>query len=176
MEEERTGKPAWYAAHTYAGYENKVKLDIEQTIKNRNLEDYIYEVRVPTKIVNEIKSGKESKREKKLFPGYVLIHMILTDDTWYVVRNTRGVTGFVGPDSKAVAIPEEEIEAISKEQEEVIIQYEEGDTVVVSTGPFKDSIGKIISVNSAKKLLSVGIDIMGRETPVELGFVEVKKI
>ena len=176
MAEERTGKPAWYAAHTYAGYENKVKLDIEQTIKNRNLEKFIFEVRVPTKMVTEIKKGKEVRTEKKLFPGYVLVNMILTDDTWYIIRNTRGVTGFVGPDTKAVPIPEDQILNIHEEQLEVVIEYNEGDLVIVTNGPFKDSNGRVVSVNSQKKILTVGIDIMGRETPVEIGFYDVKKI
>ena len=109
MAEERSGKPEWYVAHTYAGYENKVKLDIEQSIKNRNMEELIFEVRIPTQMVTELKNGKERKHEKKLYPGYVLVHMIMTDDTWYVVRNTRGVTGFVGPDSKPVPISKAEI-------------------------------------------------------------------
>lgn len=173
----RDGKPAWYIAHTYSGYENRVKIDLEQTIKNRNLEDYIFEIRVPTRMVTETRAGKEIKSEKKLFPGYVLIHMIMTDDTWYVVRNTRGVTGFVGPDSKAVPVPIEEIERISEKEQEVILSYEIGDPVTVTVGAFKDHIGKIIEINEKKKTVTIGVDIMGRETPVKnLNFTDIKKI
>ena len=111
-----------------------------------------------------------------MFPGYVLVNMILTDDTWYIIRNTRGVTGFVGPDTKAVPIPEDQILDIHEEQLEVVIEYTEGDLVIVTNGPFKDSNGRVVSVNNQKKILTVGIDIMGRETPVDIGFYDVKKI
>ena len=177
MDEIRDGKPNWYIAHTYSGYENRVKLDLEQTIKNRNLENFIFEIRVPTRMVTETRGGREVKSEKKLFPGYVLVHMIMTDDTWYVVRNTRGVTGFVGPDSKAVPVPIEEINNISKKEQEVILSYEVGDVVTVVTGAFKDYIGKVIEINDKKRTVTIGIDIMGRETPVKnLNFTDIKKI
>ena len=176
MSTERSGKPGWYAAHTYSGYENKVKLDIEQSIKNRNMEELIFEVRVPTQIVTELKNGKERKTEKKLFPGYVLVRMIMTDDTWYVIRNTRGVTGFVGPDSKPVPIPDEEIEALQGKEKEIYVNLEVGDTVVVTSGAFKDSIAKIISINETKRVVTIGIDIMGAERNVEIDFRDIKKV
>lgn len=178
MAEERSGKPEWYVAHTYAGYENKVKLDIEQSIKNRNMEDLIFEVSIPTQMVTELKKGKEVTREKKLYPGYVLVNMIMTDDTWYVVRNTRGVTGFVGPDSKPVPISKAELEALQgkKKQEEIKLEVNVDDTVVITNGAFKDSIAKILAVNESKKSVTVGVDFMGGERKLEIGFGEIKKI
>jgi transcriptional antiterminator NusG len=175
--EERSGKPEWYVAHTYAGYENKVKLDIEQSIKNRNMEELIFEVRIPTQMVTELKNGKEKKHEKKLYPGYVLVHMIMTDDTWYVVRNTRGVTGFVGPDSKPVPISKAELEALQgKATKEVVLEVNVDDTVVITNGAFKDSIAKVLAVNESKKSVTVGVDFMGGERKLEIGFGEIKKI
>ena len=177
MAEERSGKPEWYVAHTYAGYENKVKLDIEQSIKNRNMEELIFEVKIPTQMVTELKKGKEVKREKKLYPGYVLVHMIMTDDTWYVVRNTRGVTGFVGPDSKPVPISKEELEALQgKQVNEVVLDVNVDDTVVITNGAFKDSIAKVLAVNPSKKNVTVGVDFMGGERKLEIGFADIKKI
>ena len=177
MAEERSGKPEWYVAHTYAGYENKVKLDIEQSIKNRNMEELIFEVKIPTQMVTELKKGKEVKREKKLYPGYVLVHMIMTDDTWYVVRNTRGVTGFVGPDSKPVPISKEELEALQgKQVNEVVLDVNVDDTVVITNGAFKDSIAKVLAVNESKRSVTVGVDFMGGERKLEISFADIKKI
>ena len=177
MAEERSGKPEWYVAHTYSGYENKVKLDIEQSIKNRGMEELIFEVRIPTQMVTELKNGKEKKYEKKLFPGYVLVNMIMTDDTWYVIRNTRGVTGFVGPDSKPVPISKAELEALQgKVVKEVVIEVNVDDTVVITNGAFKDSIAKVLAVNESKKSVTVGVDFMGGERKLEIGFGEIKKI
>ena len=177
MAEERSGKPEWYVAHTYSGYENKVKLDIEQSIKNRGMEELIFEVRIPTQMVTELKNGKEKKYEKKLFPGYVLVNMIMTDDTWYVIRNTRGVTGFVGPDSKPVPISKAELEALQgKATKEVVIEVNVDDTVVITNGAFKDSIAKVLAVNESKKNVTVGVDFMGGERKLEIGFADIKKI
>ena len=120
----------WYVVHTYSGYENKVKIDIENTIKNRNLQDQILEVSVPMQSVVEIKNGVEKAADKKMFPGYVLIHMVMNDDTWYVVRNTRGVTGFVGPGSKPVPLTDEEMAGLGFSRSDVVVGYEVGDTVV----------------------------------------------
>lgn len=177
MAEERSGKPEWYVAHTYSGYENKVKLDIEQSIKNRGMEELIFEVRIPTQMVTELKNGKEKKYEKKLYPGYVLVHMIMTDDTWYVIRNTRGVTGFVGPDSKPVPISKAELEALQgKATQEVVIEVNVDDTVLIKNGAFKDSIAKVLAVNPSKKNVTVGVDFMGGERKLEIGFEDIKKI
>jgi transcriptional antiterminator NusG len=166
----------WYVVHTYSGYENKVKVDIEKTIENRNLQDQILEVSVPLESVIELKNGVEKKADKKMFPGYVLIHMLMNDDTWYVVRNTRGVTGFVGPGSKPVPLTEEEMEKLGFKNEEVIIGFEEGDTVVVTSGAWKDTVGAIKSINESKKTITMSVEMFGRETPVELSFSEVKKM
>lgn len=166
----------WYVVHTYSGYENKVKVDIEKTIENRNLQDQNLEVSVPLESVIEIKNGVEKKADKKMFPGYVLIHMVMNDDTWYVVRNTRGVTGFVGPGSKPVPLTEEEMEKLGFKNEEVIIGFEEGDTVVVTSGAWKDTVGAIKSINESKKTITMSVEMFGRETPVELNFSEVKKM
>ena len=166
----------WYVVHTYSGYENKVKVDIEKTIENRNLQDQILEVSVPLEAVIEIKNGVEKKADKKMFPGYVLIHMVMNDDTWYVVRNTRGVTGFVGPGSKPVPLTEEEMEKLGFKNEEVIVGFEEGDTVVVTSGAWKDTVGAIKSINEGKKTITINVEMFGRETPVELNFSEIKKM
>lgn len=177
MASDRSGKAEWYVAHTYSGYENKVKLDIEQSIKNRGMEELIFEVRVPTQMVTELKNGKEKKYEKKLFPGYVLVNMIMTDDTWYVIRNTRGVTGFVGPDSKPVPVSNAEIEALAgKTPKEIKLDVAVDDTVVVTSGAFKDSIAKVLAVNESKKIVTVGVDFMGGERHLEIGFGDIKKI
>ncbi len=166
----------WYVVHTYSGYENKVKVDIEKTIENRNLQDQILEVSVPLESVIELKNGVEKKADKKMFPGYVLIHMLMNDDTWYVVRNTRGVTGFVGPGSKPVPLTEEEMEKLGFKNEELIIGFEVGDTVVVTSGAWKDTVGAIKSINEGKKTITMSVEMFGRETPVELNFSEVKKM
>ena len=166
----------WYVVHTYSGYENKVKVDIEKTIENRNLQDQILEVSVPLESVIELKNGVEKKADKKMFPGYVLIHMVMNDDTWYVVRNTRGVTGFVGPGSKPVPLTEEEMEKLGFRNEEVIVGFEVGDTVVVTSGAWKDTVGAIKSINEGKKTITINVEMFGRETPVELNFSEIKKM
>lgn len=166
----------WYVVHTYSGYENKVKVDIEKTIENRNLQDQILEVSVPLESVIELKNGVEKKADKKMFPGYVLIHMVMNDDTWYVVRNTRGVTGFVGPGSKPVPLTEDEMKNLGFRNEGLIIGFEEGDTVVVISGAWKDTVGAIKAINEAKKTVIIRVEMFGRETPVELNFNEVKKM
>ncbi|MFT4105022.1 MAG: transcription termination/antitermination protein NusG [Lacrimispora sp.] len=166
----------WYVVHTYSGYENKVKVDIEKTIENRGLQEQILEVSVPLESVIEIKNGIEKKADKKMFPGYVLIHMIMNDETWYVVRNTRGVTGFVGPGSKPVPLTEEEMDKLGFRNEEIIVGFEVGDTVVVTSGAWKDTVGAIKSINEGKKTITMSVEMFGRETPVELNFIEVKKM
>ena len=138
----------WYVAHTYSGYENKVKVDIEKTIENRNLQDQILEVAVPVQSTVELKNGVEKKIDKKIFPGYVLVHMIMNEETWYVVRNTRGVTGFVGPGSKPVPLSDEEVAMLSSNDEpEVVFSYSEGETIMVTQGEWKDTVGVIKAIN-----------------------------
>lgn len=166
----------WYVVHTYSGYENKVKVDIEKTIENRSLQDQILEVSVPMQAVMEIKNGVEKAVDKKMFPGYVLIHMVMNDDTWYVVRNTRGVTGFVGPGSKPVPLTEEEMANLGFMASGVVLSFEVGDHVVVISGAWKDTEGYIKSINESKKTAIINVEMFGRETPVELAFTELKKL
>lgn len=166
----------WYVVHTYSGYENKVKVDIEKTIENRNLQEQILEVSVPMQSVVEIKNGVEKAADKKMFPGYVLIHMIMNDETWYVVRNTRGVTGFVGPGSKPVPLTEDEMANLGFGIPSVVTGFELGDTIVVTAGAWKDTVGAIKSINESKKTITINVEMFGRETPVEIAFTEVKKM
>lgn len=156
--------------------ENKVKANIDKTIENRHLENQILEVRVPLEDVEENKDGKRRIVQKKMFPGYVLIHMIMNDDTWYVVRNTRGVTGFVGPGSKPVALSEAEMERLGIQNVVVQIDFEVGDSVVITSGAWKDTESVIQSINEAKRTVTINVEMMGRETPLEIGFAEVKKL
>ena len=166
----------WYVVHTYSGYENKVKANIDKTIENRHLEDQILEVRVPMQEVVELRNGAKKQVQKKMFPGYVLINMVMNDDTWYVVRNTRGVTGFVGPGSKPVPLTEEEMKPLGIKSENVEIDFAEGDTVIVTGGVWADTVGVVQNINSGKQSLTINVDLFGRETPVEIGFTDVKKM
>ena len=165
----------WYVVHTYSGYENKVKADIDKTIENRHLEEEILEVRVPMHEVVELKNGVQKASQKKLFPGYVLIHMIMNDDTWYVVRNTRGVTGFVGPGSKPVPLTEAEMRPLGIKAENIVVDFEEGDMIKIIGGVWKDTEGVITSMNENKQTVTINIELFGRETPVEVSFADVKK-
>ena len=167
---------SWYVVHTYSGYENKVKANIEKTIENRHLEDQILEVRVPMQDVVEMKNGARKQVQKKMFPGYVLINMIMNDDTWYVVRNTRGVTGFVGPGSKPVPLTEAEMRPLGIQSENVVVDFKEGDTVTVISGVWADTVGVIQSMNQGQQSVIINVDLFGRETPVEIGFSEIRKM
>ncbi len=166
----------WYVVHTYSGYENKVKANIEKTIENRGLQDQILEVSVPMQDVIETKNGVKKRTQKKLFPGYVLLNMIMNDDTWYVVRNTRGVTGFVGPGSKPVPLGEDEMRSmgITSDNEVINVDFVEGETVTVISGAWLDTQGVIKAINFGKQSLTISVDMFGRETPVEIGFNEVR--
>ena len=166
----------WYVVHTYSGYENKVKANIDKTIENRHLEDEILEVRVPMQDVVEMKNGVPKTAPKKMFPGYVLIHMIMNDDTWYVVRNTRGVTGFVGPGSKPVPLTDVEMAGLGIKRENIESDYEIGDTIQVIAGAWADTVGVVQSMNLQKQSLTINVELFGRETPVELSFAEIKKM
>ena len=166
----------WYVVHTYSGYENKVKANIEKTIENRHLEDQILEVRVPLQEVSELKNGNVKQVQKKMFPGYVLLNMVMNDDTWYVVRNTRGVTGFVGPGSKPVPLTEEEMLPLGIKKEEIQVDFAEGDTVVVTGGAWKDTVGVMTALNVQKQTATINVELFGRETPVEISFAEIKQM
>ena len=166
----------WYVVHTYSGYENKVKANIDKTIENRHLEDQILEVRVPMEDVVELKNGEKKQVQRKMFPGYVLIHMVMNDDTWYV-RNTRGVTGFVGPGSKPVPLTEREIDALGIASiRDVELDFGVGDSVVVTGGVWKDTVGVVQNINEAKQIVTINVELFGRETPVEISFAEVKSL
>ena len=167
---------SWYVVHTYSGYENKVKANIEKTIENRHLEEQILEVRVPMQDVVEMKDGASRQVQKKMFPGYVLINMVMNDDTWYVVRNTRGVTGFVGPGSKPVPLTEAEMKSLGIKMENVSIDFEEGDAVAVVSGVWKDTVGVVQKVDFGKQTATITVEMFGRETPVEISFAEVRKM
>ena len=166
----------WYVAHTYSGYENKVKANIDKAIENRHLEDQILEVRVPMLDVAEMKNGVKKQVQKKMFPGYVLINMVMNDDTWYVVRNTRGVTGFVGPGSKPVPLTDVEMATLGIRRDNIEIDFEVGDAITVIGGVWKDTIGVILSINEHKQCVTINVDMFGRETPVEISFAEIKKM
>lgn len=171
----------WYVVHTYSGYENKVKANIEKTIENRHLENQILEVRVPMQDVTELKNGVSKQVQKKMFPGYVLLHMVMNDDTWYVVRNTRGVTGFVGPGSKPVPLTETEMMNLGivgdvTTEAMVEIDFAEGDSVVVISGAWEDTTGVIQNLNMQKQTVTINVELFGRETPVEISFAEIRKM
>ena len=176
MADNNSTEPNWYVVHTYSGYENKVKANIEKTIENRHLEDQILEVRVPLQDVTEMKNGVRKTVSKKMFPGYVLINMIMNDVTWYVVRNTRGVTGFVGPGSKPVPLTEAEMKPLGIKSENVYIDFEEGDTVAVVAGVWKDTVGIVQRMDMGKQTATINVELFGRETPVEIGFDEINKV
>ena len=170
----------WYVVHTYSGYENKVKDGIESTIANRNLGDEICEVMIPMEKAEEVKNGATKEVERKMFPGYVLVKMIMNDDTWYVIRNTRGVTGFVGPGSKPVPLTDAEMRAlgIAAEKTETVlsVDFAEGDSVVVTAGVWKDTVSVVQKLDLSKQVVTIVIDMFGRETPVDVNITDVKKL
>ena len=166
----------WYVVHTYSGYENKVKANIEKTIENRGLQDEILEVRVPMEDVVEVKNGAKKVSQKKLFPGYVMINMVMNDDTWYVVRNTRGVTGFVGPGSKPVPLTEAEMKPLGIKKNQVSVDFAEGDMIVVLAGAWKDTVGAVQKMDHQKGTVTINVELFGRETPVEISFEEVRRV
>lgn len=167
----------WYVVHTYSGHENKVKANIEKIVENRGMEDIILEVAVPTEEVVEMKNGKKKIKQKKIFPGYCIVKMIMTDESWYVVRNTRGVTGFVGPASKPIPLTDEEVVNMGIEERKVIdIDVAIGDMIRVVAGPFDTFEGVVEEVHPEKQSLKVLISMFGRETPVELEFSQVQKL
>ena len=168
--------PRWYVIHTYSGYENKVKTDLEKTIKNRELEDYFFDIIVPMEEQIEIKEGKRKTNLRKVFPSYVLVKMIVTEKTWYIVRNTRGVTGFVGSGTDPIPLTEEEIRKMGFEVKEVNVDYSVNDSVKILDGALRDFIGTVTEINKEKHKVKVLVSMFGRETPVELEFSQVEKI
>lgn len=168
--------PRWYVVHTYSGYENKVKTDLEKTVKNRELEEYFFDIVVPMEEQIEIKDGQRKTNLKKVFPGYVLVKMIVTEETWYIVRNTRGVTGFVGSGTDPIPLTDEEIRAMGFEDASINVDYDVNDSVQILNGPFKDSIGTVQEINKEKHKVKILISMFGRETPVELEFSQIQKV
>jgi transcriptional antiterminator NusG len=166
----------WYVVHTYSGYENKVKANLEKIVENRNMQDFILDIVVPMEEQIEIKDGKKKATLRKVFPGYVLVKMVMTDESWYVVRNTRGVTGFVGPGSKPVPLSDEEVKNMGVEDFDPILDYAVGDSVRVIEGPLESFIGTVDEINMEKKVVRVSVSMFGRETPVELKLVQIEKI
>ena len=169
-------KPRWYVVHTYSGYENKVKTDLEKTVKNRELEDYFFDIVVPMEEQIEIKEGKRKTNLRKVFPSYVLVKMIVTEKTWYIVRNTRGVTGFVGSGTDPIPLTEEEIRKMGFEVKEVNVDYSVNDSVKILDGALRDFVGTVTEINKEKHKVKVLVSMFGRETPVELEFSQVEKI
>lgn len=163
----------WYVVHTYSGYENKVKADIEKTIENRKLQDQILEVQVPLQDVVEVKNGAKKNVSKKMFPGYVLINMIMNDTTWYVVRNTRGVTGFVGPGSKPVPLTDLEVRPLGIKEKEIEIDIEVGDNIKVVSGAWEGTIAEVKEINQHKQSVVIDVEMFGRATAVEIGFLDI---
>lgn len=159
----------WYVVHTYSGYENKVASNLEKTVENRQLQDLIQEVRVPTEKVTEItEGGKRKEVERKIFPGYVIVKMIMTDESWYAVRNIRGCTGFVGPSSKPIPLTDEEVARLGIEQRSVEVSYQVGDSVTIVDGPLEGFIGTVEEMDVDKNRVRVTVSMFGRDTPVEL--------
>ena len=175
-QKEVSTEPRWYVVHTYSGYENKVKTDLEKTIKNRELEDFFFDIVVPMEEQIEIKDGKRKTNLKKVFPGYVLVKMIVTEESWYIVRNTRGVTGFVGSGTDPIPLTNEEIRNMGFEIAVVNVDYDVNDTVRVVNGPLATFIGTVQEINKEKNKVKVLVSMFGRETPVELEFSQVEKI
>ena len=169
-------RPRWYVVHTYSGYENKVKKDLEKTIKNRELEDYFFDIVVPMEEQIEIKDGKRKVNLKKVFPGYVLVKMIVTEQSWYIVRNTRGVTGFVGSGTDPIPLTEEEIRNMGFEDVSINVDYDIDEQVQVMNGPFEGFTGTVKEIKKKKHKVKVLVSMFGRETPVELEFSQVQKI
>ena len=165
----------WYVLHTYSGYENAVKAAIEKSVANRGLEDMVQKIEIPLETVTEVtEAGVMKEVERKVFPGYVLIKMVLTDDTWHLVRNIRGVTGFVGEANKAIPLTEEEVAALGVEKHEIVVLYNVGDTVKITEGPLASFTGVVEEIEPEKNKVRVVVSMFGRETPVELELDQVE--
>ena len=170
------GKARWYVVHTYSGHENKVKVNIEKMVENRGMQDLILEIVVPTEDRVEIKNGEKKIKTKKMFPGYVIIKMVVTNESWYLVRNTQGVTGFVGHGSDPIPLTDEEITRMVIEKVFIDLDVKPGDTVRVISGLFEGFMGEVLEVNKEKQVLTVRVSMFGRDTPVELEFGQVTQL
>lgn len=176
MAEPTEKTPQWYVVHTYSGYENKVKDNLEKTVENNGMQDLIFEITVPTEEVAEIRNGKRVTYQRKTFPGYVLVKMIITSESWYVVRNTRGVTGFVGPGSEPIPLTDEEYERMTSCQGTIRIDLEPGDNVRIKTGSVENAIGTVEEINAEEHKVKVSIEILNRKTTVEYDISEVERL
>ena len=174
--QEKTDRAYWYVVYTYSSYENKVKTDLEKTVENLGMQDLILDIKVPMEETIEIKNGKKKHVQRKLFPGYVMVKMFLTDESWYVVRNTRGVTGFVGPGSKPVPLSDSEVRFMGVEDVPIKLDVAVGESIIITSGPFESFIGVVDEINPEKQKVKVVVSMFGRDTSVELDFVQVKRI
>ncbi|WP_459130102.1 transcription termination/antitermination protein NusG [Guggenheimella bovis] len=173
---ELVNEAQWYVVHTYSGHENKVKASLERIVESRDMQDLITDIEVPLEEVVELKDGVKKVKMRKAFPSYVIVRMVMTDETWYVVRNTKGVTGFVGPGSKPVPLTDEELKNMGIKKAKVILNAEIGDNVNIIDGPFTDYVGTVSSINEEKETVEVLISMFGRETPVELEYGQIEKL
>lgn len=176
MSEEEKDQARWYVVHTYSGYENKVKANLEKMVENRGLEHLILEVTVPMEEQVEVKDGKRKTVMRKIFPGYVLVKVIMTDESWYVVRNTRGVTGFVGPGSKPIPLSDDEIRKMGVEDIPVELKADIGDNIRVISGPLENFIGVIEEIYPEKQKVRVSVSMFGRDTPIDLEYDQIQRI
>ena len=165
----------WYVVHTYSGYENKVKLNLEKSVANNGLQHLIQEVAIPVEEVEEVRNGKRHTVQRKIFPGYVMVKMVMTDEAWYIVRNTRGVTGFVGPNSRAIPLTDEEIES-SINRQVVSIDIAVGEDVRILSGPLVDQIGRVEDIDTIRQKINVVVSMFGRDVPVELDYDQVQRV
>ncbi len=170
------GESKWYVAHTYSGYENKVATDLEKAIVNQNLGDMIQQVKVPTETVVELKDGEEREVEKKIFPGYVFVKMVLNDASWYIVRNVRGCTGFAGTSTKPIPLTDKEVEKLGIEVKTIKLSYDVGESVRIMQGPLKNMVGRVSDINTKDKLVTIVVSMFGRETPVEMELNQIEPI
>ncbi len=166
----------WYVAHTYSGYENKVAANLEKIVENRNLQDLIQAVKIPTEIVTEINDNGTKEVERKIFPGYVLVKMVMMDDTWYIVRNIRGVTGFVGPGSKPIPLTDEEVENLGIDQKTIDVNFAIGDSLRITDGPLDGFIGTVTELEPEKNRVRLIVQMFGKETPVDLELSQVETL
>lgn len=176
IKQEKTDKPYWYVVYTYSGYENKVMDNLKKTVENHNLQDIIKDIKVPMEESIEIRNGKKRHVSKKMFPGYVMVKMFLNDESWYVVRNTRGVTGFVGPSSKPIPLSDAEVRSMGIEDVRINLDVEVGNNVIITSGPLESIIGIVEEVNNERQKVRVLVSLFGRDTSVELDFVQIKRI
>ncbi|MEF9990221.1 MAG: transcription termination/antitermination protein NusG [Christensenellaceae bacterium] len=176
IKQEKTDRPYWYVVYTYSGYENKVMDNLLKTVENHNLQETIIDVKVPMEESVEVKNGKKRHVSRKMFPGYVMVKMFLTDESWYVVRNTRGVTGFVGPSSKPIPLSDAEVRSMGIENVRISLDVEVGNNIIVTSGPLESFVGLVEEVNLERQKVHVLVSMFGRDTSVELDFVQVKRI